>query len=87
MTIAHDTMTVDTVLQTVRHLAPSIFDRAGEIEAGRRVPVDLLDNLRAAGCFRLVRPATHGGLEAIAWRTRCVRSSRSLGPTPRLPGP
>ncbi len=66
MTIAHDTMTVDTVLQTVRHLAPSIFDRASEIEAGRRVPLDLLDKLRAAGCFRLIRPATHGGLEADA---------------------
>jgi alkylation response protein AidB-like acyl-CoA dehydrogenase len=64
MTITHDTMTVETVLQAVRQLAPSIFDRAGEIEAGRRVPIDLLDSLRAAGCFRLVRPATHGGLEA-----------------------
>ena len=64
MTITHDTMTVDTVLQAVRQLAPSIFDRASEIETGRRVPVDLLNSLRAAGCFRLVRPATHGGLEA-----------------------
>jgi alkylation response protein AidB-like acyl-CoA dehydrogenase len=64
MTITHDTMTVDTVLQAVRQLAPSIFDRAGEIEAGRHVPIDLLDRLRAAGCFRLVRPARHGGLEA-----------------------
>ena len=64
MTITNDTMTVDTVLQAVRQLAPSIFDRAREIETGRRVPVDLLDSLRAAGCFRFVRPATHGGLEA-----------------------
>ena len=64
MTITHDTMTVETVLQAVRQLAPSILDRAGEIEAGRRVPPDLVDELRAAGCFRLVRPATHGGLEA-----------------------
>ena len=64
MTITHDTMTVETVLQAVRQLAPSILDRAGEIEAGRRMPPDLLDQLRAAGCFRLVRPATHGGLEA-----------------------
>ena len=57
-------MTVETVLQAVRQLTPSILDRAGEIEAGRRVPPDLLDQLRAAGCFRLVRPTTHGGLEA-----------------------
>ena len=38
MTITHDTMTVETVLQAVRQLAPSILDRAGEIEAGRRMP-------------------------------------------------
>jgi alkylation response protein AidB-like acyl-CoA dehydrogenase len=64
MTITHDTMTVETVLQAVRQLAPTVLDRAGEIEAARRVPLDLVDELRAAGCFRLVRPATHGGLEA-----------------------
>ncbi len=64
MTITHDTMTVETVLHAVRQLAPSILERANEIEAGRRVPLDLVEELRAAGCFRLVRPATHGGLEA-----------------------
>ena len=66
MSITHDTLTVETVLQAVRRMAPSIFDRAAEIERGRRVPADLLESLRAAGCFRLVRPATHGGLEASA---------------------
>ena len=75
MTITHDTMTVDAVLQAVRQLAPSIFDRASEIETGRRVPADLLDSLRAAGCFRLVRPATHGGLEAsVADAMRALES-------------
>ena len=64
MTITHDTMTVETVLHAVRQLSPSILDRAAEIETGRRVPLDLIEDLRAAGCFRLVRPATHGGLEA-----------------------
>ena len=64
MTITHDIITVETVLQAARQLAPSIADRAAEIEAARRVPVDLLEDLRAAGCFRLVRPATHGGLDA-----------------------
>src|SRR5688500_3204559 len=64
MTITHDQMTVETVLHAVRQLSPSILDRAAEIETGRRVPSDLIEDLRAAGCFRLVRPATHGGLEA-----------------------
>jgi alkylation response protein AidB-like acyl-CoA dehydrogenase len=75
MTITHDTRTVDTVLQAVRQLAPSIVDRAGEIEASRRVPIDLLDSVRAAGCFRLVRPATHSGLEAsVAEAMRVLES-------------
>ena len=64
MTITHDPITVETMLQAVRQLAPSIMERGGEIETARRVPIDLLDSLRAAGCFRLVRPASHGGLEA-----------------------
>ncbi|MGH9186779.1 MAG: acyl-CoA dehydrogenase family protein [Acidimicrobiales bacterium] len=64
MTLTEDTMTAKTVLHAARQLAPSILDRAGEIEAARRVPTDLLEQLRAAGCFRLLRPATHGGLEA-----------------------
>jgi alkylation response protein AidB-like acyl-CoA dehydrogenase len=75
MTLTHDTMTEETVLQAVGQLAPSILDRAKEIEAARRVPHDLIDALRAAGCFRLVRPATHGGLEAsIADAMRVLES-------------
>ena len=86
MKITHDTMTVETVLHAVRQLAPSILDRAGEIETGRRVPRGLLDQLRAAGCFRLVRPTTHGGLEASIARRDARRSSRWPGPTHRSPG-
>ena len=48
-----------------RHrLAPEIAARAGETEAARRVPRDLLDGLAAAGVFRLLRPPSHGGLGA-----------------------
>jgi indole-3-acetate monooxygenase len=63
--------TVDTgittprgVLDAARRLAPSITARADEIEAGRRVPRDLLDELIAARVFRVLRPATHGGVGA-----------------------
>lgn len=63
--------TVDTgittpqgVLDAARRLAPSISARADEIEAGRRVPRDLLEELIAARVFRLLRPATHGGVGA-----------------------
>jgi alkylation response protein AidB-like acyl-CoA dehydrogenase len=64
MTITHEQMTVDTALEAVRRMAPAILDRAAEVEAARRVPADLLDDLRAAGCFRLLRPESHGGVEA-----------------------
>jgi alkylation response protein AidB-like acyl-CoA dehydrogenase len=52
------------VLDAARRLTPTIAARADEIEAGRRVPRDLLDELIAARVFRVLRPATHGGLGA-----------------------
>jgi indole-3-acetate monooxygenase len=52
------------VLGAARRLAPAIAARADEVAAGRRLPRDLLDELIAAGVFRLVRPATHGGVGA-----------------------
>ena len=54
--------TVDDVLDAVHTLSPEIRDRAPEVEAARRIPADLLDRLKDAGCFSLVVPASHGGL-------------------------
>src|SRR5215472_5313636 len=51
------------VLAAVRDLAPSIGARSAEIESERRLPLDLLDQLTAAGCFRMLTPRSHGGLE------------------------
>jgi alkylation response protein AidB-like acyl-CoA dehydrogenase len=45
-------------------LAPAISARAAEIEAARRLPSDLLAELTAAGCFRILLPQSHGGLGA-----------------------
>lgn len=56
--------TAADVLEATHRLAPTIAARAGEIEAARRLPRDLLDELLAAGCFRMLRPRTHGGLGA-----------------------
>jgi indole-3-acetate monooxygenase len=50
------------VLAAVRALAPEIAARAPGIEAARRVPPDLLAQLKDAGCFRLLLPPTHGGV-------------------------
>ena len=63
-TVDTDITTPQGVLDAARRLAPSIAARADEIEAGRRVPRDLLDELIAARVFRVLRPATHGGIGA-----------------------
>ncbi|HTO56080.1 MAG TPA: acyl-CoA dehydrogenase family protein [Myxococcota bacterium] len=44
-------------------IAPRIRARAPEIEAGRRLPLDLVQELKAAGFFRMGVPRSHGGLE------------------------
>lgn len=50
-----------SVLDAVRGLAPKISARAAEIEAARRLPADLIRDLTAAGCFRMLVPRSHGG--------------------------
>lgn len=56
--------TAEDVLRAVQHLTPTIAARAAEIEAARRVPPDLLDDLVDSGCFRMLLPPTHGGVAA-----------------------
>jgi alkylation response protein AidB-like acyl-CoA dehydrogenase len=58
------TMTATDVLEAVQALAPSIASRAAEIEAARRLPPDLVDQLADAGAFRLIVPQSHGGVGA-----------------------
>jgi indole-3-acetate monooxygenase len=57
----HPTSTDNEILAAARDLAPTIAARGDEIEQGRRVPPDLIDQLRAAGCFRVTVPRSHGG--------------------------
>lgn len=51
------------LLADVHKLAPGVVARAAEIEAGRRVPLDLIAALKSAGFFRMYAPRSHGGLE------------------------
>jgi len=51
------------MIEAARELAPRVAERAGETEAARRLPPDLVKDLRAAGFFRMLVPASHGGLE------------------------
>jgi alkylation response protein AidB-like acyl-CoA dehydrogenase len=57
-------MTTTSTRAALSDLLPTIATRAAEIEAARRVPRDLLDDLLAAGCFRLLVPPSHGGTGA-----------------------
>ena len=64
-TIVHRGSTgIDEILDAAKQLAPTISDRAAEVEAARRLPPDLLERLKAAGCFRVLLPRTHGGAGA-----------------------
>jgi alkylation response protein AidB-like acyl-CoA dehydrogenase len=51
------------LLAEIQELAPAISSRAAEIEAGRRVPLDLVEALKSIGVFRMFVPQSHGGLE------------------------
>ena len=55
--------TTGPLLAAVCDLAPTLAARAEEVEARRRLPLDLLDELRSAGCFRMSLPRSHGGEE------------------------
>jgi alkylation response protein AidB-like acyl-CoA dehydrogenase len=57
------TSTAERLLANIRELAPAITARAADIEAARRIPLDLVDALRSIGVFRMFVPESHGGLE------------------------
>jgi alkylation response protein AidB-like acyl-CoA dehydrogenase len=52
----------EALLAAVCDLAPDIAARAEEIEECRRVPSDIVDQLRRIGAFRMLVPRSHGGL-------------------------
>jgi indole-3-acetate monooxygenase len=55
--------TVETMIYAVRDMRPRLDSRAREIEAARRVPTDILDELQRLGVFRMNAPQSYGGLE------------------------
>ena len=70
MTITHsgtpDTqspLSAADIITAVRALAPEIQSRGDEIAALRRLPLDLVTQLKAAGVFRMAMPKAWGGPE------------------------
>ncbi len=56
-------LTAEQILANARALAPEISARAAEAAELRRLPRDLVDQLKVAGCFRVMFPKTWGGPE------------------------
>jgi alkylation response protein AidB-like acyl-CoA dehydrogenase len=67
------------VLDAVRDLTPGIAARAAEIESARRVPLDLIKDLVAAGCFRMLLPSSHhgAGVDLVSAMNVCEELSRA----------
>jgi alkylation response protein AidB-like acyl-CoA dehydrogenase len=63
--LAEERMAVDgaAILENTRKLAPEVAARADEIAQLRRLPLDLVAKLKAAGVFRMPMPAAWGGPE------------------------
>lgn len=59
-----DTLLDTDILTAARAFAPELASRAAEMDEVRRLPADLAARLAEAGFFRLVTPASLGGLEA-----------------------
>jgi alkylation response protein AidB-like acyl-CoA dehydrogenase len=57
------TTAAERLLADLRDFAPSLAARAPQIEAARRLPPDLVKELKALGLFRMLVPRSHGGLE------------------------
>jgi alkylation response protein AidB-like acyl-CoA dehydrogenase len=51
------------MIYAIREMRPRLDSRAREIEAARRVPADILEELKRLGLFRMNAPKSHGGLE------------------------
>ena len=63
------------LLDEIRKLAPDIASRAAEIEAGHRIPRDIIEALRSIGVFGLFVPRSHGGFELeLPWGLEIIRS-------------
>ena len=51
------------IIDEIRALGPGLAARAPEFEAGRRMPLDVVQTLKDLGVFRMYAPRSVGGLE------------------------
>jgi indole-3-acetate monooxygenase len=55
--------TTEQLLADIGDLAPDIVARVAEMETERRIPLDLVEQLKAVGALSTFVPRSHGGLE------------------------
>jgi hypothetical protein len=60
-----------SVLEGIRELTSHIIARAAEIEAARRIPLDIVQSLISAGVFRMFVPGV-----TEDWNWHCQRGSK-----------
>ena len=59
----------NAVLEAARRLDPEISALSAEIEALGTLPMDLVDQIRPSGAFRLCVPDDLGGPDVTAWES------------------
>lgn len=78
------TPTLDEVVARAEALLPRLRERARTAEVERHVPRQTVDELRDAGLFRVLQPASYGGYELDYGRTQvelCHVLGRACGST------
>jgi len=74
-----DPVGFDEILANAKMLRPQLAERSDEIEEGRRLPSDLVEKLREAGCFRMNMPRMWGGPELTSMEQVLVIEELSKG--------
>jgi len=54
----------EELVDAARALGPVLRERSRETEILRRIPDETIDDLQAAGLFKVLQPACYGGEEA-----------------------
>jgi alkylation response protein AidB-like acyl-CoA dehydrogenase len=85
------TTTAQRLLSDIQGLSCKITSRIPEIEAGGRIPIDLVEELKSIGLFRLFVPRSYGGFElelpeALKIITALSRIDGSVGWTVGIAG-
>ena len=58
-----DIPSAEEVIERACSLIPKLRERAALCEQGRRIPEDNLDEMKAAGLFKMMMPKRYGGYE------------------------